>query len=105
VRRDYKAALADYDKALEIDPQSIEALHDRGLVYIDQTQYDKAVADFTAVLQIDPLNIDALIERAHAYDKKTNRTAASNDLKRALALARTPTDRTRVQAEIDRLQQ
>ena len=105
MRRDYKAALEDIDKALEIDPQSIAALHDRGLVYLDQTQYDKAIADFTAVLQIDPQNIDALIERAHAYNKKTNRTAASTDLKRALASAKTLADRARVQAEIDRLTQ
>jgi tetratricopeptide (TPR) repeat protein len=74
-------------------------------VHIDQAQYDKAIADFTASLQIDPENIDTLIERARAYDKKANRTAALNDLKRALALAKTSEDKARAQAEIDRLTQ
>ena len=51
------------------------------------------------------MEVDALIERAHAHDKNLKRDAALNDLKRALALAKTPEDKARVQGEIERLTQ
>jgi tetratricopeptide (TPR) repeat protein len=103
IRRDFKAALDDFDLVLELEPESQEAHYDRGLAYFDQAQYDKAIADFSIILQGNPEDISARIHRALAYDKKNNRAAALSDLKQALAIAQMPEDKARVQAEIDRL--
>src|SRR5215467_3969259 len=51
---DATRAIADYDQAIRLDPQSILALNNRGDAYSGQGHYDKAIADFDRVLWIDP---------------------------------------------------
>ena len=41
----YDKALADYSKAIEIDPYFAKAYYNRGIIYDDLQQYDKALAD------------------------------------------------------------
>ncbi len=51
--REYDKALADYDKALELNPNDALAYRDRGLVYMRLKQYDKALADYDKAGEID----------------------------------------------------
>jgi tetratricopeptide (TPR) repeat protein len=54
-------AIADYDKAIALDPSFALAYSNRGLAYakkgdVDRAiaDYDKAIADFRKALEIDP---------------------------------------------------
>ena len=47
-------AVGDFDKALELDPDSAEALYNRGLAYSQGGVYDKALADYTQALKPPP---------------------------------------------------
>ncbi len=51
---DYKGAIADYDQALQIDPQFAGACNNRGIAKAELSDYKGAIADFEQTLQIDP---------------------------------------------------
>jgi tetratricopeptide (TPR) repeat protein len=52
----YELALADYNKALEIDPKDITARINRIIFYENTKQYDLAVTEVETVLGIEPKN-------------------------------------------------
>jgi tetratricopeptide (TPR) repeat protein/transglutaminase-like putative cysteine protease len=59
-RRQYDAAVADYDAALALDSRNEWALAYRGEAYVVKGDDDRARADETAALAIDPHNTAAL---------------------------------------------
>jgi lipoprotein NlpI len=60
------AALADYDHALQIDPNDEHAYNNRGLVLQARGDLEGAVADFSQAIQIDPTFSQAQRNRAWA---------------------------------------
>jgi tetratricopeptide (TPR) repeat protein len=58
VKKDYAAALPDLDRALELRPDYVNALMNRGDIYnyYYAIDYERAVADYDRVLSIDPNN-------------------------------------------------
>ena len=46
VLKDYPAALADYAKAIELDPQDANAYNNRGLTYLKLGKPTEASTDF-----------------------------------------------------------
>src|SRR5277367_3198660 len=60
---DNDTALADFTRAIEIDPVLARAYVSRGRVYATRGEYDKAVADFDRALQIDARNEEAYYSR------------------------------------------
>jgi tetratricopeptide (TPR) repeat protein len=52
-RRDYSQAIAKFDSALEINPQSARALADRGITYVWKGMNDRARDDFDAASKIN----------------------------------------------------
>ena len=47
-------AIADYSKAIEIDPQHSNAYFGRGSAFEAKGDYDRAIADFTKAIEISP---------------------------------------------------
>jgi tetratricopeptide (TPR) repeat protein len=78
--RDTAHALADFDAALRIDPDFPEALRGRGVVEMNEKQYDLAIADFTAALRLRPDYGDALYARSMAHFSRGDTAAAQADL-------------------------
>ena len=62
----YAEAIADYNVALQLDPQNTLYLVNRGLAKSDLGHYAEAIADYNATLQLDPHHIQALINRGLA---------------------------------------
>jgi tetratricopeptide (TPR) repeat protein len=48
------AAIADYDKALALQPDSPRALRGRAQMYIDEKRYDDAMRDLDRLLELEP---------------------------------------------------
>ena len=48
-------AIADFDRAIEIDPKYDWTLAQRGVAYRLQGKYELAVADFDRAIEIDPM--------------------------------------------------
>lgn len=67
---DYIGAIQDYTKAIEINPEFIEAFSNRGIAHKQLKNYRGAIEDFTKCIQIKP-NIASLY---------SNRGAVKNEL-------------------------
>ncbi|HKH01614.1 MAG TPA: DnaJ domain-containing protein [Bradyrhizobium sp.] len=50
---DVKAALADLDQALQLDPKYLPAYIDRGIIFYRQRKFDRAFADITRARRIE----------------------------------------------------
>lgn len=51
---DFEAAITDFEKAIEIDPEDAEAYYSRGLAKEALGQTEKAEADFEKAKDLDP---------------------------------------------------
>jgi tetratricopeptide (TPR) repeat protein len=56
---DYKGAIVDYTKAIEINPDNAETYYNRGLAKDDLEDYKAAIADYTKAIDLNPKYIDA----------------------------------------------
>ena len=63
---DFEKAIADWEKALDINPNLSEAWHNRGSALGRLGNYEAAVESFQNALAIDPNNYQAWNDRAHA---------------------------------------
>lgn len=52
--KDYAGAIADYDKAIELDPECAEAYNNRGLAKKDLKDYSGAMADYNKAIELFP---------------------------------------------------
>jgi len=50
----YELAIADYDKAIEIDPSFAEAHYNRGSSFYEMGRYEAAIADLTRAIELNP---------------------------------------------------
>jgi len=83
---DLDGALAEYTKAIEIDPKFESALVNRGDIYQHRGDYDRAIADFTKAIKAGPegITVLALISRGTAYEKKGDFDRAIADHSQAI---------------------
>ena len=79
-------AVNNFQKALELEPNSIEIRLALGGSRILAGQYEKAVQDLTEVLKIDPDNVTALVARGKAFKELNNVKEAAIDYTRAIEL-------------------
>lgn len=77
-KKDHDRAIADYNKAIEIDPRHPNAYNNRGNAYADKHDYDRAFADYTKQIEIDP-------RHAHAYRNRGLVHYRRNELDQAIA--------------------
>jgi tetratricopeptide (TPR) repeat protein/S1-C subfamily serine protease len=79
-------ALADYNKALALNPNDADACNNRGLLYYNQGKVDLALADYNQALELDPNNVDAYNNRGNLYDDQGKVDLALPDYNQAIVL-------------------
>lgn len=67
---DYKSAIKNYSRAIELDSTYAEAYFSRGTVELNDFQFDLAIADFDKALKFEPFMSFALSNRAFARIRK-----------------------------------
>jgi tetratricopeptide (TPR) repeat protein len=83
----YPAAVEDFSRALQLQPDDIAILAWRAHVYHDGLRaFDLATADYSLILQLDPTNALAYHNRGLSYEQLGNHTQAIADYNRALQL-------------------
>ncbi len=60
-------AITEYNSALEVNPDLLEALFNRGTAYVEKGMYDKGIEDYSRVIELDPENTLAYWQRSTAY--------------------------------------
>lgn len=78
-------ALADYNKAVSLNPGYTQALNNRGLVFLEQGSYDKAIADFSEALKHGGLQSKIYTNMGLARAKQGNHIAAIKDFDKAFS--------------------
>ncbi|MEW4529757.1 tetratricopeptide repeat protein [Maioricimonas sp. JC845] len=77
-------ALADFDQALQIDPDFADALNNRGLVRLMQNDLDAAEADFNRAIALRPDLAEPYANRGVVYRRRNRFDKAIADYTRAL---------------------
>lgn len=88
--KEWKAAAADYDRALELAPGLIMVHLARGRMLLTTGCYDDAKAELDRFLEDYPENAEALISRARVESKRNCQLDAASDFSRAIALSARP---------------
>ena len=83
---DYDNAIADYDRAIAIDPNYADTYHNRGFVKAHKGDYDGAVADYDRAIALDPNYAYAYNNRGIAKFIKGDYASAIDDFSRATEL-------------------
>jgi tetratricopeptide (TPR) repeat protein len=84
--RDLEAAMADTNKAIELDPQSSDAYLTRGMIKAARLEYADAVTDYSQTLTIQPGNTTAFEYRAISKAAQHNLDGAIADYSEAIKL-------------------
>jgi Tfp pilus assembly protein PilF len=77
-------ALAEFGKAIALDPHNAQALYSRGLLYQGEKQHQLAIDDFTAANGLTPQRADPLLGRAVSYLALDKTREAAADLDEAV---------------------
>ena len=87
-QRDLDRAAADFEAAIQLDPDSGEVFVDRGNMAFMRRSYENAISDYTRALELG-LDKDhiAYFNRAMAQEHLRNFDGAKTDYKRAMELA------------------
>jgi len=61
--KDYAGAIADYTKAIELDPNDAKAYYNRGNSKKNLKDYKGAITDYTKAIELKPDYVDAYYNR------------------------------------------
>ena len=96
----FDLALADYSKAIALQPNRELAYSYRGCMYVDQGKYDQAINDFNHAIQLDKKSARAYAGRAAAYQKLGRKDDARKDAEQALSLQKNNKEAVKVLKEL-----
>jgi tetratricopeptide (TPR) repeat protein len=82
----YKRAINDYTRAIELDPEDAMAYNNRGIAYADLGQYKQAIRDYDRAIELNPEYAAAYNNRGNAYLMLNIIHAGCSDLKTACKL-------------------
>ena len=79
-------ALADLNKALEVDPEYVEGYSARANFKFTMGDYDGSILDLTQIITINRRNKNAFLRRGNAKHRLNRVQAACSDWKQAEGL-------------------
>jgi len=82
----YDQAILNFNRAVDLEPNFVEAYRMRGRAYVAQSKSDLAIRDFSRVAELQPSDARVLVERGFAHLDKKDYPAAIADADRAIAL-------------------
>ena len=85
--KDYKGAIEDCQKAVQLDPQLIGAYFNLGISQYSLGNYEAAIQDFTSAIQANAKDAESYYWRGKVYLKLGNKALACADWGKASRLA------------------
>lgn len=83
---DVNGAIADYGRAIELDPNSADAYYNRGLGKRDKRDFDGAIADINRAIELKPNDHEFYNERGIARRGKGDNDGAIADYTKSIEL-------------------
>lgn len=84
LRGNYSAAISDYNRALQIDPDNPHTYSQRGVAYYKLKAYKEAFGDYAQALQLNPSFAEAYYNRGTARRKLGYAQGALQDFNQAI---------------------
>ena len=84
--REDDQAIADYTRAIDLDPKAAYPYIQRGNSYHNKGEADQAIADYTRAIDLDPKAAQAYIFRGLVYNQRKEHQAARRDFQQAADL-------------------
>jgi tetratricopeptide (TPR) repeat protein len=81
---EFEEAVAEYEQALETEPENVDVLSNLGVAYYNLGQLDKAIDQYSEAIEIAPKDADIRSNLAAAYVQKYQTSGALDQLERAL---------------------
>jgi tetratricopeptide (TPR) repeat protein len=83
---DRTAALADDDRAIELNPRFINAYFRRGSIYTELGDLELALKNYNLAIDLDPQHLNALIQRSWIYFRQHDYPRTKRDCQTVKAL-------------------
>jgi len=83
---EYKRAIEDYGKAIELNPTLAEAYNNRGNAYAELNKHERAIEDYDRAIGLNPNYAEAYNNRGIAYANLNKHERAIEDYDRAIEL-------------------
>jgi formylglycine-generating enzyme required for sulfatase activity/Flp pilus assembly protein TadD len=83
---DLNGAIAEYNKAIELDPKYALAYYNRGVAKEKKGDLDGAIADYDKAIELDPNSADAYSNRGSIRDDRGDLDGAILDYNKAIEL-------------------
>ncbi|NER07718.1 MAG: tetratricopeptide repeat protein [Okeania sp. SIO3C4] len=96
VQKDYQAALNDYKKAIEKNPNDPTLYNNRANAHFQAKNYEKAIEDYNQAIKINPQMADAYYNRAYAKQRLADLKGALSDYEKALEFATDETTKIKI---------
>ena len=77
--KQHKQAIADYDQALKLQPENVNALNNRGLAHFELQDYEQAVADFSKAIARERYSAKFYLQRRACYLQLGREEEAQSD--------------------------
>jgi tetratricopeptide (TPR) repeat protein len=79
-------AIADYDRAIALDPSNARAFNNRALAYVALGRTDQALADYAAAIELDPGYVRAYENRLRLLEQRGDFKGIAADYRQLAAL-------------------
>jgi tetratricopeptide (TPR) repeat protein len=86
----YSSAVAEFDRAIQLNPNYADAYFNRGLAYYYQQRHNDAIDNFDRGLELNPNDAEAYAWRGEIYARIGRRSEAIADVQRARQLGVNP---------------
>lgn len=83
---DNESAMRDLDEAIRLSPKLATAYSNRGVIYLQQQDYQRAIVDFDTAISLDPTRASAFNNRGNAYNELGQHETAIANYDQALTL-------------------
>ena len=85
-KEEYERAMADCDRAIELDPRDDHAFNTRGAIYHLTKKYDQAIEEYSKEIRLNANFIDPVHNRGMSYAAKGDYDTAIADYNAALKI-------------------
>ena len=83
---DFREAISDFNKAIDVNPEFVVAYLNRGFSYSRMGEFDKAIADYTKAIELNPRYAVAYYNRGFVYRRMGEYDRAILDFTKAIEI-------------------